>query len=553
MRRLLLTTCLTLGFGPAMADDAALVLGVERYERLDRVVQGNDVTRAVPMLEQAGFEVFAASNAERLQMRTMARSFLVEVADAERLVVALSGRFANDGTTTWFLAGNSEEPRFFDVSDRAVTVQSMLQLLAETPGQAVLLLGEPSGDNTTYDAYLKAGIGELDIPQGVTVIRGRPRGIASILEDSVAVPGSDIVREARRTRGVSVAGYQPKSLVMTEDRNRASANNPPQQNTANRNIQRDNAAWQEALAQDSAQGFLAYMARFPDGLHMDEARTKLAEIRAEPNRAARLAEDALELSRQARRAIQRDLNVLDYDTRGIDGIFGPGSRRAITNWQQQNGLSQTGYLNANQIVRLDAQASRRAAELEAQAERQRAAEERRDRAYWEETGTRGNEAGYRAYLQRYPDGLFSTQATERLAAIEENKRQRARAEERAVWDRARERNTVNAYRNYLDQYPNGAFVEYARARIRAAEQSNSNAANREEAAALEQRLGLDPITLRLIEAKLQQLGLEPGQVDGRIDNSTRRAIRRYQRDRELDRTGFLNQATVSRLLRDAFR
>ncbi len=551
MRRLFLTTCLSLGFSPAFADDAALILGIERYEQLDRVVQGALATRSGAALEQAGFTVYAGANSDKDALRALAEGFQSEVTNADRLVVSLTGRFANDGTRTWFMASNITAPKLFKVMDRSIAIETVLHLLAQAPGQAVLLLGEEAGDDDTYDGPLRAGIAPLDIPQGVTVIRGRPGAVAELLEDTVVAPGEDLLRQARRTRGVRIEGFQPATLVMTPQ------GTPPQEpaNTTGAGTNRvlDETAWGEATAQDSAQGYLAYIARFPKGRHLEEAREKLAEIRAEPNRGARLAEEALELSRQARRAIQRDLNVLDYNTRGIDGIFGPGTRQAITNWQQQNGLSQTGYLNANQIVRLDGQASRRAAELEAAAERQRAAEERRDRAFWEETGARGDEAGFRAYLGRYPDGMFANRANEQLQVIQDAKRQQARAEERAVWDRARNRNTPNAYRTYLEQYPRGSFVGEANDRIRILQQDNNNAADRQQAEAAEQQLGLDPITLRLIEAKLQQLGLEPGAVDGRIDNRTRRAIRRYQRDRELDRTGYLNQATVSRLLRDAFR
>ena len=73
------------------------------------------------------------------------------------------------------------------------------------------------------------------------------------------------------------------------------------------------------------------------------------------------------------------------------------------------------------------------------------------------------------------------------------------------------------------------------------------------AQATEQSLGLDPIAMRLVEARLQQLGLEPGGVDGNFNGDTRRAIRRYQRDSGLERTGFLDQQTVSRLITDVFR
>jgi len=44
MRQLLLTTALTfLSAGAGLADGAALILGNERYDRLDRVSRGDDV------------------------------------------------------------------------------------------------------------------------------------------------------------------------------------------------------------------------------------------------------------------------------------------------------------------------------------------------------------------------------------------------------------------------------------------------------------------------------------------------------------------------------
>jgi len=58
--------------------------------------------------------------------------------------------------------------------------------------------------------------------------------------------------------------------------------------------------------------------------------------------------------------------VLDYDTRGVDGVFGPGSRNAISNWQQTNGFEATGFVTAEQIVLLNEIATTRQAELDAQ-------------------------------------------------------------------------------------------------------------------------------------------------------------------------------------------
>lgn len=68
--------------------------------------------------------------------------------------------------------------------------------------------------------------------------------------------------------------------------------------------------------------------------------------------ATKASESELELTRTDRREIQRRLDLLEYNTRGIDGVFGPGSRTAIRQWQGDIGVSASGYLDLNQIALL---------------------------------------------------------------------------------------------------------------------------------------------------------------------------------------------------------
>lgn len=67
------------------------------------------------------------------------------------------------------------------------------------------------------------------------------------------------------------------------------------------------------------------------------------------------SEDALSLDRTARLEIQRRLELLDFDPRGVDGIFGQNSRDAISAWQEDKGFPVSGYLNAIQLLALNAQ------------------------------------------------------------------------------------------------------------------------------------------------------------------------------------------------------
>lgn len=310
-------------------------------------------------------------------------------------------------------------------------------------------------------------------------------------------------------------------------------------------------AWEQARRLDTIAAYQAYLSAFPDGAHLGEANGLIKEIETEPNRAARLAEDALVLGREQRMEIQRDLSILEFNPRGIDGIFGPGSRNAIAGWQGANGYPSTGFLSREQITRLDAQGERRAAELEAEAEARRLEQERQDREYWQATGTAGDEPGLRAYLKRYPDGLFAEVAQNRLSEYEEQKRAAAAAQDRSAWDQAIALKTAAGYREYLAAFPDGAFAEEARTRIEALTAEQENSKELQAAKLGEDRMGLNAQTRTLIEGRLTALGLKPGPVDGVFDDRTRRAIRRYQEVRELPVTGYLNQGTVVRLLADS--
>lgn len=547
MHRILLTTTLALWGTTTLANDQALLLGVERYVNLDRVSGAADITDAEDALKAVGFDVQVQANGGGGDMTRRLTGFVSGFQNAGRLVVGMSGAFVTDGDRSWLLPVDVQDPNLFNLAG-AVSLESVLQVLSAAPGQAILVLGRDVGSDDIYGPFMRAGLGDFDIPNGVTVITANTRAAADLVE-TIAEPGADVMALVRASGRLNASGYVPQSLVLIPDDVEPIVAPDVPEPTADERAA-ETTLWEGAQALDTADAYRNYLTRYPDGAFVDQAEALVLEITTQPDRADRLAEEALSLSRDERRDIQRDLTILDFDPRGIDGIFGPGSRSAVTNWQQQNGFSQTSYLTREQITQMDAQAARRAAELEAEAERARAEKERLDRAFWAETGSQGDEPGLRAYLERFPDGSFAAEATEQLSTIERAKGEAAAAEDKAAWEQAADTNTARAYRTYLQVFPAGAFAAEATARI---ETINRPEPSDDVAIAAEQALGLDRITLRLIEARLNQLGLEPGDVDGGFDRDSRRAIRNFQRDRELPVTGFINEQTIVRLLADGFQ
>lgn len=213
-------------------------------------------------------------------------------------------------------------------------------------------------------------------------------------------------------------------------------------------IAADDAAWRAARIENTEASYSSYLKAQPDGAYVNAATQRIKAIKADPHYDLRRAEDFLGLTREARRDIQRDLDMLGYYTWAVDGIFGEGTRDAVRGWQKNAGLEETGYLDLDQIAKIeaDATAKEQAADAQrardrarqaaaAEAERKRAAEAaaaaaeaaqddpapRRgpsDAAMWAEVERLGTEEQVRRYLRAFPNGARATQARNMLAVIE---------------------------------------------------------------------------------------------------------------------------------------
>ncbi|MCB9957383.1 MAG: peptidoglycan-binding protein [Rhodospirillaceae bacterium] len=121
----------------------------------------------------------------------------------------------------------------------------------------------------------------------------------------------------------------------------------------------DSAFWQTIKGSTDADDYREYLARFPNGLMADVAEARIASLAPpepapDPEVVERERLQALEsgLTNRDRREVQAALQGLGLYTLGVDGIFGPGTRRAIRGYQQRIGSPQTGYLTASERTRL---------------------------------------------------------------------------------------------------------------------------------------------------------------------------------------------------------
>lgn len=534
----LLTTITTVS-----AADVALVIGNRNYQRASRMHDAERALNAAADLRAAGFNVVSGRDLSVEQTRTALRGFMDRLEDADRAVILLNGHFVHSESDTWFVPSNAVSPSRVSINFEGLSLSVILDIVSSKPGGAAVFLGTFPRSITTSEG-IEAGMGTFDVPQGVFVATGKPDDIAETVSNDFLASGvgfSDALANAPQ----SVKGYGFISNMGAL--NPVSGSNGSDENSF------DEGYWQAVQDLGTEAALRSYLSAYPGGLHAREARDRLDELESRsPVEEARKVEASLGLSRNERRKIQENLSLLGYDTRGIDGIFGRGTRRAISKWQDDRNTEVTGYLKRRQINRISRMAQDRAEELAAEARRKQRELEDADRAYWRSSGAEsGNERGLRRYLGRYPDGLFADVAELRLDAIERANLADVSSQERQTWAHAKDQNTIEGYNLYLSRYPDGRFAEDARSKLeklqnQAARQDVVDAAKKEEG-----ELRLNGFAKVLVEQQLIALGFDAGSPDGRFDKKTRRALRKFQRARGFPVTGYLTRQTIVRLIAEA--
>lgn len=535
---LALAAGLWLGVPAAWAENIALLIGNRGQDSVLRPADGPDASVFRRALREAGFRVIEPADRDirNLRFAAVAAGNVIEANRADRLVIVATGPFATDGRDSWVLSNNAQGATRLTVGALGISMTALTGIAAQRDIPAVILVAP--GARPELGQGLRPRLGAYHRDKRVTYVTGPAQQLADLLADALLAEGVSFAELARAApEGVKVTGD------LSDRQGLMGPVAPAPDGTAI-----ELGFWQAVQALDTIAAYRVYLGEYPEGAHRQEAQDRIAYLREEPEREAQSTEKGLDLSRDDRREIQRNLSLLGYDPRGIDGIFGPGSRAAIGAWQEANGFGKTGYLTGNQVLRLRDQARAEAERQEEEARRRRAELERQDRAYWQETGRGSDEAGLRAYLDRYPDGLFADVAQDRLDEIEETKRAEAAREERDAWDAARNADTIDSYRAFLNTYPNGTFAGAARARLDELTEADRNAAAIAEARRQERQFTATLVARIIIEQRLAQLGADPGPADGNFTRQTRRAIRQFQRARDLPVTGYVSQITMVRLM-----
>ena len=111
---------------------------------------------------------------------------------------------------------------------------------------------------------------------------------------------------------------------------------------------REREDWREAQYNDRPRDFRDYLERYPTGIWLPEAETRLAELTGSRTPAAAdpaAMETALGLTRNDRLSIEQRLNYLGFPPGAQDGFFDSSTRWAIEGYQRNRRHEATGYLD----------------------------------------------------------------------------------------------------------------------------------------------------------------------------------------------------------------
>ncbi|MGH1464564.1 MAG: peptidoglycan-binding domain-containing protein [Cognatishimia sp.] len=524
----------------ADARDLALIIDQQDYRYLPDLRDDRALEQMSQDLQQAGFDVTHLKDSRLGAMRAaLVSTQTIAQSEPGRLLILMRGHVLGDGRDNWLVAQDARQPDGFDIGSKSIALGSTHTALQAAAGQAILaVITQPAPLSgladlaTTQDAPA--------VPQGVTTVFGPQLDVLQSLSRFLE-PGTTSQDVAQSAGRAQVAGFLSRSVAFTAENNPQQPP-PPQQDFG------ELAYWSAVRDIGTTEALDAYLNRYPQGRFVAEARQMIAQQLSDQETQIQQAEQALGLNRSQRRNIQKDLNTLGYNTRGVDGVFGPATRRALAAWQADKGYEPHGYLTLKQLRDLQEFARLRTAELAEEERRRRAIQDARDRAYWQDTGARNTEAGYRSYLREFPDGVYANLARDRIQDIEDARRPSQDQRERAAWNTASQQNSLRSYQGFLDAFPDGLFATEAQARIATLRNQASDDEARKRYLRGEQSVAGNAAARLLIENRLSRLGLDPGPVDGDFTDQTRDALRRLQESRNMQPTGYVDQATMLQLL-----
>ncbi|MSU90388.1 hypothetical protein GE300_12300 [Rhodobacteraceae bacterium 2CG4] len=334
---------LGLAGGSAAAADLALILSDGAAGQPGRHAAVADAFRA------AGYEVTEALDPDRAALTALLTGFERRAADADRLVLHLTGRAATAAGLTVLLPAGTDGDTPAELLTEGVPMALFLDIAARRPGHSLLALATPGGPDGRA----------MTVPQGVLVLAGAPEDVDRVLAEQMLAANRTAVEIDADAEGVVFAG-----LVSDLLRLGAAAPGPdpaaapaPAPGLPEDLPDQERIAWDAARDVDTLQAYRTFLRDWGQGRFADRARDRIETLETAAETAQRVGryreiEVGLALTVASVTELERRLSAMGFDIGAPDGTIDRRTRQAVAAFQARAGLTPTGYFNTATVQRL---------------------------------------------------------------------------------------------------------------------------------------------------------------------------------------------------------
>ncbi len=231
--------------------------------------------------------------------------------------------------------------------------------------------------------------------------------------------------------------------------------------------------WERCLAENSLAAFNAYLDRFPNGPHADEALQRIKDLEEEKEweRVGRI--DKIYAYRSFLRSFPSGKFAADAKTRIRQLQEGEQEERELQLWNrakaQDTQAAYEKYLATFSAGRYAGEANARIRDLKALEEK--AVQEGKAEEAWRQAKQEDTPEAYEAFLRQFPRHRYASPAKERLQSLRE---------EEEAWRLAKQSGKVTALEKFRVRFPNGKYYEEAGVLIRKAKERQPDTPSRED-------------------------------------------------------------------------
>jgi len=442
---------------PAAAKRVALVIGNSSYEHItDLRNPRNDAEDVAATLNRLGFEVIQGFDTNLRGLGQKVAEFGNAARDADTAVVFYAGHGLQVNGKNYLVPVDARLSNQYELAFQTVELTQIMNILSQVKNTKVVFLDACRNNPLTRDLARSMGTDSSEF-RGLARVEARGTGsfiafatepgevaldgagenspFTSALLNHIETPELDISLMMRRVRqevtsttdGKQVPWHNSslvKDFYFVPSGEDAGPEAQPGTSPA---VGRSDAAeaWENVKDTKNPAMLEVFIENFPDTIYADFARIRIRDLEREPQ--------AADPCRQKWARVQ--------DTE-LPGVVQEFLRECPTGSVASLAQDRLDFLRKQQ-----------------------------DEREWNKARRRDTVASYDYYLEMYPDGAYASDARSRRRNLRDEQDQaRERRRERSLWDQAKSANSVSAYEEYLDDFPNGAYASAARRAIARLEQ-----------------------------------------------------------------------------------